>query len=208
VYRKVAGGVGADALSQPCEIEGSIECDSPLVGPVSKQPCVAYSYSQSREYEERVTSTDSTGKRETKVERRSEQIKGENRRTNFYLRDATGRTLVLPEGAELDLADSGKRFDEVQQPWTGATRTLGQTHTEQSLTPGTRVYILGCAVDHQGAPAVARHPSNPKQRFLVSRKSERELAGSAAAWARNMYYAAAGAGALGLILTLWGLVAS
>ncbi len=207
VYRKVTGSLGADALAQVCEVEGSIECESPLKGPVSKQPCVAYAYTQSREYEERVTSTDANSKRETRVERRSEQLKSEDRRTSFYVRDATGRTLVLPEGAELDLAESGSRFDEVQQAWTGATRTLGQRHSESSLAPGTRVYVLGCAVDHQGAPAIARHPTKDGQRFLVSRRSERELAGSAAAWARGLYIAAAAAGAIGLILLVIGMIA-
>lgn len=206
VHRKIADSLGADALAQPCEVEGVIECDTPLTGPVSGQPCVAYSYSQSREYEERVTSTDADGKRETKVERRSESLKTEDRRANFFVRDDTGRTLVLPEGADLDLVESGSRFDAVQQPWTGATRTLGQRHSERSLAPGTRVYVLGTAVDHAGAPAIARHPSDHKQRFLVSRKSERELAQSAAGWARNMYYAAAGSGALGVVLLLWGMI--
>jgi hypothetical protein len=207
VYAKIAGSIGVNDLAQPCEIAGVIECDSPLTGPISKRPCVAYTYTQTREYEERVTNTDSNSKRVTTVERRSEQLKSEDRRVNFYVRDATGRTLVLPEGAELDLADSGSRFDEVQQPWSGLTRTLGQRHSEQSLAPGAQVYILGCAVDHRGAPAVARHPSNASQRFLVSRKSERELAGSAAAWARNMNFAAIGAGLLGAILTVLGLLA-
>jgi hypothetical protein len=207
VHRKVSGSLGASALAQVCEIEGVIECTAPLAGPISKQPCVAYTYTQSREYEERVTSTDSAGKRETSVQRRSEQLKSEDRRTPFFVRDATGLTLVMPEGAELDLVESGKRFDEVQQPWTGLTHTLGQSHIEQSLAPGTRVYVLGCAVDHDGIPALARHPSAGKQRFLISRKSERELAGSAATWARGMYIAAAGCGALGLILTAWGLLA-
>jgi hypothetical protein len=207
VYKKVADSVGADALAQPCEIAGSIECSTPLTAPISKNPCVAYSYTETREYEERVTSTDSNGKQATTVERRSEQLKSDDRRVNFYVRDATGRTLVLPEGAELDLADSGSRFDAVQQPWSGLTRTLGQRHSEQSLAPGTQVYILGCAVDHQGVPAIARHPTNTSQPFLVSRKSERELADSAAAWSRNMNYAAAAAAVLGLILAILGLLA-
>ncbi|MEI7769795.1 MAG: E3 ubiquitin ligase family protein [Chloroflexales bacterium] len=207
VYRKIAGSIGASDLAQPCEIAGSIESESPLAGPISGRPCVAYSYTETREYEERVTSTDSNGKQVTTVERRSEQLKSEDRRVKFYVRDATGRTLVLPEGADLDLEDSGSRFDEVQQPWSGLTRTLGQRHVEQSIAPGTQVYILGCAVDHQGAPAVARHPTNTSQRFLVSRKSERELAGSAAAWARGMYYAAAAAAVIGMVLTILGLLA-
>lgn len=205
VHRKVVDSLGKEAMSQACEIEGIVECESPLTSPISRQLCVAYSYTQTREYEERVTSTDSEGKRETRVERRSEQLKSEDRCVTFFVRDDTGRTLVLPEGADLDLAESGSRFDEVQQPWTGATRTLGQRHSESSLAVGSKVYVLGCAVSHQGAPAVARHPSN-KQRFMVSRKSERELAGAAAAWSRGMYYAAAGCSAIGVILALAGLI--
>lgn len=206
VHRKITSTLGADALVQVCEIEGVIECDSPLLGPVSQEACVAYTYTQSREYEERVTTTDSEGKRQTSVERRSDQLKNEDRRTRFYVRDATGLTLVLPEGAELDLVESGNRFDEVQQPWSGATRTLGQSHVERSLAPGTQVYILGCAINYGGVPAVARHPSDKKQRFLVSRQTERELASSAASWSRNLYYAAAVAGVVGVIVTVLGLI--
>lgn len=206
VYKKIAASIGADALAEPCEITGTIECSTPLTAPVSKNPCVAYSYTLTREYEERVTSTDSEGKKETTVERRSEQLKSEDRRVNFYVRDNTGRILVLPEGAELDLTESGSRFDAVQQPWSGMTHALGQRHSEQSLAPGTSVYILGCAVDHKGTPAVARHPNDASQQFMVSRKSERELADSAATWARIMNYAAVAAAVLGLILTTWGMI--
>ncbi len=206
VYKKVADSIGADALAQPCEVAGSIECSTPLTAPISKNPCVAYSYTQTREYEERVTKTNDAGKQETTVERRSEQLKSEERRVNFYVRDATGRTLVLPEGAELDLAESGNRFDTVQQPWSGLTHPLGLRHVEQSLAPGTSVYILGCVVDHKGIPAITRHPTDANHRFMVSRRSERELADSAAAWARYMNYAAIGAGVLGLILTVLGLI--
>ncbi len=206
-YKKIAANVGADALVLPCEITGSIECSTPLTAPISKNPCVAYTYTQTREYEERVTKTNDEGKKETTVERRSEQMKSDDRRMNFYVRDSTGRTLVLPEGAELDLAESGNRFDTVQQPWSGQTHPLGMRHVEQSLAPGTSVYILGCAVDHKGVPAIARHPTDTDHRFMVSRKSERELADAAAAWASYMKYAAIASVILGVILTIVGLIA-
>ncbi|WP_129626074.1 E3 ubiquitin ligase family protein [Candidatus Oscillochloris fontis] len=206
VHRKITSTLGGDGWAQPCEIEGVIECDSPLKGPVSGQPCVAYLYTQSREYEERVTETDSEGKRETSVQRRSEQLRSEDRRIKFSIRDETGQTLVLPEGADLDLVETGKRFDQDEKPWTGATRTLGQSHVEQSLAVGTKVYILGCAVDRQGSVAIGKHPRDSKHRFMISRKSEQELASSAAFWSRNLYYAAGGSGVLGVILVIVGML--
>ncbi|EFO78925.1 hypothetical protein OSCT_3220 [Oscillochloris trichoides DG-6] len=206
VHRKITSTLGGNGWAQPCEIEGIIECDSPLKGPISGQPCVAYYYTQSREYEERVTSTDSDGKRETTVERRSEQLRSEDRRIKFYVRDETGKTLVMPEGADLDLLETGNRFDQDEKPWTGATRTLGQSHVEQSLAVGTKVYLLGCAVDREGSVAVGKHPKDSKHRFMISRKSEQELANSAAFWSRNLYYAAAASGGLGLILVVLGML--
>jgi hypothetical protein len=40
---------------------------------------------------------------------------------------------------------------------------------------------------------------------MISRRSERELAQSAASWSRNLYYAAAGSGAIGLLLIVLGV---
>lgn len=53
---------------------------------------------------------------------------------------------------------------------------------------------------------VARSPKDYKQKFFISRRSERELAGAAAGAARYWYYGAAGAGALGLVLLVIGIV--
>jgi hypothetical protein len=62
---------------------------------------------------------------------------------------------------------------------------------------GTQVYVLGCGVDAAGQPAIARSPRDAKQKFIISRRGERKLATSAASAARQLYYAAAGSGALG-----------
>lgn len=207
VHKKIATTLGKDAFAQTCEIEGVIECETPLVTPTSMTPCVAYTRTVTREYEERVTSTDSEGKRETRTERNSETLESQERRANFYVRDATGRTLVLPEDAELDLVEVGNSFEDAQaNRWSGLTRTLGKRTVECALPVGVKVFVLGCAVDHSGAPAVSKGPKNKKQRFMISRQSEHELAGAAQAWARNMLYAASGSGALGALLLIIGLL--
>jgi E3 ubiquitin ligase len=206
LHGRVSASLGADALAQPCEVEGVIECDAPLTAPLSGTACVAFTRVVTREYEEDVTSTNSQGKTETRPERRSETLENEERRVNFWVRDATGRTLLNPEGANLDLVETANRFDPASSTSSGRTRTVGQRFVETALTVGTRVYVLGCAVDYQGHPAIARSPRDSHARFMISRKSERELAQSAASWSRGLYYTAAGSGTVGLALLLVGLM--
>jgi hypothetical protein len=206
LYNRVVPALGGEALAQPCEVTGTIEADAPLTAPLSGGACVAYTYQVTREYEEDVTTTDEHGKTTTKTEQRSETASSDERRTRFFVRDATGRVLIDPADAELDLVDSGTRFDPAQRTTLTRTRTLGHRHHEQSLAVGTSVYILGCVVDGQGQPMIARSPKDRKQKFLISRRGERELAGAAASAARYWYYGAGGAGALGLVLLAVGIV--
>lgn len=111
IHQRITAALGASGFAQPCEIEGVIECAAPLVGPVSGQPLVAYTYTVNREYEERVTTTND--KPETRVERRSEQIEQNERRVPFMVRDERGHVQVLPDGATLELIDTGNRFVEM-----------------------------------------------------------------------------------------------
>jgi hypothetical protein len=206
LYNRVVPALGGEALAQPCEVAGTIEADAPLTAPLSNTACVAYTYQVTREYEEDVTSTDAQGKTTTETQKRSETTTNDQRRARFYVRDATGRVLIDPEDAEIELVDSGTRFDQAQSLAVTRTRTLGHRHQEQSLAVGTQVFILGCVVDGQGQPMIARGPKDRKLKFFISRRSERELAGAAASAARNWSYAAAGSGALGLVLLVIGLV--
>ncbi len=206
LYNRVVPALGGEALAQTCEVAGTIEADTPLTGPLSNSACVAYTYQVTREYEEDVTTTDEHGKTKTATEQRSETASSDDRRTRFFVRDATGRVLIDPTDAELDLVDSGTRFDPAQHTTLTRTRTLGHRHQEQSLAVGTQVYILGCVVDGQSQPMIARSPKDRKQKFFISRRSERELADAAASAARYWYYGASGAAALGLVLLLIGIV--
>ena len=76
---------------------------------------------------------------------------------------------------------------------------------ENSVSANSRYYIRSLFErdDGQGQPMIARSPKDRKQKFIISRRSERELAASAASAARYLYY---GAGALGLVLVVVGLV--
>jgi hypothetical protein len=203
LHQRVTTSVGADALAQQCEVAGTIECDAPLSGPVSGKACVAYTYTVTREYEEDVTEKDAEGKSVTKTRSSSETERNETQKVPFYVRDETGRVLLLPEGAELDLLSSGERFDHPASSG-GRVRTLGWRHRESSLPVGTKVYVLGSLIDHNGAPAIARSPKGAK--FLVSRSSEQELAKATAGSEHGFNIAAAVSAAIGAVLLVIGLI--
>ncbi|HEU5086684.1 MAG TPA: E3 ubiquitin ligase family protein [Roseiflexaceae bacterium] len=203
LHQRVTAGVGADALAQPVEVAGTIECDTPLTGPVSGKPCVAYTYTVSREYEEDVTEKNDEGKTVTTTKKSSETEKHESQRVPFYIRDDAGRVLLLPDGAELDMLSAGERFDHPASSG-GRVRTLGWRHTEKALPVGTRVFVLGTAVDHQGAPAIAKNPKGGQ--FIVSRKTEQELASDTQGSAKGFNIAAIVSAAIGLVLVVVGLI--
>ncbi|WP_322816733.1 E3 ubiquitin ligase family protein [Chloroflexus sp.] len=205
IHRRITTALGANDFAQPCEVMGVIECAAPLTGRVSEQMLVAYSCTTHREYEERIT-TQENGRSTTRIERRSEQIEQNERRVPFTIRDDTGQVLVVPDGAKIDLIETANRFLETPQPWTGATRTLGQRQCERGLEVGARVFVSGTAIDQNGQVVIASHPNNRKHPFIISRKSEQELANSAAAWARNMRYAAIVSGVIGLALVVGGVL--
>ncbi|WP_298821783.1 E3 ubiquitin ligase family protein [Chloroflexus sp.] len=206
IHQRITAALGASGLAQPCEVEGIVECAAPLTGPVSGRALVAYVHTINREYEERIT-TQEGGRTSSRVERRSEQLAQNEHRVPFAVRDQHGHVLVLPDDASFDLIETGNRFVETPQAWTGATRALGRREYERGLEVGTRVFVLGTAIDHDGQVAIAHHPTNRKQPFMISRKSEQELAASAAVWARNLNIAALVSGVIGLGLVVLGMLA-
>ncbi|GIV96687.1 MAG: hypothetical protein KatS3mg057_1344 [Herpetosiphonaceae bacterium] len=205
IHQRITTTLGADALAEPCEVEGVIECDQPLNAPLSGTPCVAYTYTVTREYEERVTRKDAQGKQETRMEQRSETVESDEKCVSFWVRDATGRTLIAPEGAELDMVENANRWEEANR-LTSPANTKGYRRIERILPVGIQVYVLGCAVDNNGQPIIGSGPRSKSLKFLISRQSERDLARSAASAARNFRYAAAGCGAVGAVLLVMGLV--
>ncbi len=203
LYSQVVPTLGAEALAQVCEVAGVIEAEQPLSAPLSGTPCVAYSLQVSREYEADVTTTDSNGVKKTTTERRSETVESREQKVRFFVRDATGRVLIDPAEAELDLAASIDRTDV--PPAHAPARTLGYRRAERMLPVGTQVYILGTIVANAGTPVIARDPRG-KQKFLISRRSEQELISEASSAARWFYYAAGGAGGVGLVLLVAGMI--
>ncbi len=166
------------------EIEGLTQPEEGLLSsPFSGVPCVFYSYA----VEERVGS----GKHvrwETVAKGTSEQP--------FFVRDATGRVLVVPLGAELILPDERtyrndwlgelsptalaglNRLGVSTNRWIG-NKTLRCRET--FIQPEERVYVLGTAQEQPGVKELVGNSarlyigSSQDHEFILSDRSEKEL---------------------------------
>ena len=210
-HARIATALGADAFVQPSALHGVIECARPLKTPTGGLEAIAYRRRVVREYEERVSNTNSNGKTEVTWQKKTDEIESQERRTNFQLRDEHGVITVMPEDAELELEDGINQFEEAPRASkvslaVGSRRELGRRTIEEIFPVGVQVSVIGCAIDYQGKPVIAKGPSDKKIKFIINRKSLRELASSAANTAKNMQYAAVGTGSVGVLLTLLGLI--
>jgi hypothetical protein len=186
----VAKDIGAGSFNQVTEVKGTIECGSPLVSELSQTPCVRYSMSVTREYEESYWERDDKGNQVQRTRRGSESVAANARSVPFQVRDATGSIEVDPEGASFVDEKVFSRFEQgggtsfrfggfsldaggFMSP--GGRRTIGYRFEESAIPVGRQVYVLGEAVDSGGRLRVAR-PQAKGAAFIVSLKSEEELA--------------------------------
>lgn len=206
LHERIAGSVGADALAEQCEVAGIVEADTPLQGKLSGKAVVWYTATVTREYEEQVTRRNAEGKTETTVERGSETVESHSDKILFYVRDASGRVHVDPDGAAIDLIETHNSLTQPEEKRVGKRRTTGIRSIERALPVGTQVFVHGCAVDRGGAVIIARNPRQRGEKFIVSRRSERELLRSASDTARNLLIAAGACGGIGALLAIWGFL--
>jgi E3 Ubiquitin ligase len=82
--------------------------------------------------------------------------------------------------------------------------TIGFQYTEWALRPGTPLYVLGEVHDRAGALVIGP-PSDRKQHFVVSTRSEEQLTASARSRQRWLSRIGAGAGVVGLVLVVLGI---
>lgn len=81
------------------ELKGKAVPIGPLTSPVSNQPCVYYFYLVESEY------TDGKGRRHRRVVRQG------GSRAPFYLDDGTGRIMVFPHGAQMNVTNRTESLD-------------------------------------------------------------------------------------------------
>lgn len=199
-------GVGKFRLY--CEVNGSGGCVEPVRSRIKSEPCLYYETTVSREYDER----DTQGFLHT----RTEVVFVDRRWSKFWVEDATGRIAVDPTGAEVEMVLVAEAY---VPSTTGSELTIGgftcalpgaSGHTlrysvaERILPAGRRLYVLGDVTDAGGELHVAA-PSEGGRHFIITLKTEKELAEVTAAKAKFARLGAIVLTALGVAGVLGGI---
>lgn len=159
------------------EVKGEVGCDDPLDTPHSDTPSVAYLFQVINRYEE--TYQDRDGHTRTRI---VEEVQHEERKQRtFWIQDASGRLLVNPEGAELDVdvivsraMDGAAPAHMGPAPRLGTRRRLIERRRQvQGIELGQWLYAIGpVQADPQGAIMAGKDAEG--RPFLLSFRSEED----------------------------------
>ena len=218
---EIAGEIGGGSWQDYVKLTGTIRCDRPLTSELKQETCVHYRMQVNREYEETVTKRDSEGNTQRETRRGSETVSSNQRSVPFHLADQTGQIEVNPDGAAIETV---KILDEFRQEQAAAgmisfggfslnlgssqgnrRRTLGYRYTE-SILPTDRQVLVVAMVSDQTGHLVLQKPVQPQHQFIISLKTEAELARVTQRNTQLSFYGMIGCLALGILLVLIGVL--
>ncbi|HEY9879271.1 MAG TPA: E3 ubiquitin ligase family protein [Leptolyngbyaceae cyanobacterium] len=220
--KAVADEIGGGDWRDYVKLWGEVHVESPLLSELKQQPCVYYSFTVLREYEETVKEKNSDGEMVTRVQRGTETLSSHSQSVPFYLTDGPGKVLVNPEGADIETVEvlndfqpgdpaggllSYGTFRRTLSVGLGVSnrRTLGYRYQESILPLGRSLLVVGEAGDQTGTVAIAK-PLDGKQHFIIALKPDDALAQEADRNAQWAYWAMIGTLASGTLLLLLGLL--
>ncbi|KGF73681.1 hypothetical protein DO97_12670 [Neosynechococcus sphagnicola sy1] len=222
IAAEIAQEMGQGSWRDYVKVNGKIQCDQPLNSELKQSPCVYYSMNVTREYEETVTRQDSEGKTVRETQRGSETIASNSQSTPFYVQDKTGKILVSPDTADIETVQILNEFRQGKQSsgslsfgnfsidlnvslGSGGRRTLGYRYTESILPVGRNVFVLATASDETGELTL-RRPTESGRKFVISLKSEDELAKDTQRVITYSFYGMIASLVIGVVLLLLALV--
>ena len=202
-----AGELASTAGTVAAEIEGGdfrhfaslygkSVCPTPLISPLDERPCLYYSMTITRRYEEDYYTKDNEGRRVRRTRTGSQIMSSETDDTPFDLDDTTGSIDVNPRGADYDgLMETVDRFEPGHAGhsqlrmgrWTlsvgsagGSRRTLGYHYSEHVLPANQTLTVVAEVSDATGALVLGK--GGPV--FIISTRTKKEIIGSAEKMAR------------------------
>ena len=219
---EIAGEIGSGNLREYVKVSGRIRCDTPLISELKQVSCVHYTMRVVREYEEQHTTRDNEGKSRTGTRRGSETLSNNSQSIPFTLQDRSGELVVNLDGGDIETIQVLNEFRPENSSHSsssisfggftlsigtgmGGRRTIGYRYTESILPCDRDVLVIGTAAD-EGGKLTLRKPSQSDRKFIISLKSEEELAKSAANAAKGFFYGMIACFAIGIILVVVGLV--
>ncbi|MEO0538069.1 MAG: E3 ubiquitin ligase family protein [Cyanobacteria bacterium P01_A01_bin.123] len=216
----IANEIGGGNWRDYVKVWGEIVVKHPLASELKQMPCVHYTMSVQRVYEETVTKKDAEGKTTRTTERRNETISSNKQSVPFYIKDASGEVLVDPDGAAIEtvkVLDEFRPQDEVSSGLLkfgnfslalgnqGGVRTLGYQYTESVLPTGRNVLVVGSASDATGTMTLCK-PTSGDKKYIISLKTDEALTTSAEKGAKHLFIAMASCLGLGVVLLVIGII--
>lgn len=216
---EVAQEIGGGSWRDYVKVAGEVLCDRPLTAPLSQKPCVYYTMSVKREYEETVTRQDKDGKSYQTTQSGSETMSSDQQSVPFRIQDNTGELEVNLEGADVDAISVVSEFRPAQGgPQIsfgsfsfsvgnnyGGRRTLGYRYSESILPLERRATIVATVAD-QGHTLVLQKPDEKDKHFVVSLKTAEDMTKAALKQAKVLRIIMIVCLSLGVLFVLIGLV--
>ncbi len=174
VAAKDIPGLGAAMV----ELKGSVRSDRPLVSDLARVLCVAFECRVTEHWTTTRIEHDKDGKSRTVTEHHSETRYANEARIAFEIRDESGRVVVHPEGASMDMLD-GMDLAGIDAPGSDSpafgisTKHLGGSlsYSESVFPVDRHAYVLGQVSENHEIvlPTVVDRP------FVISHRSEENL---------------------------------
>ncbi|WOD41724.1 E3 ubiquitin ligase family protein [Nodosilinea sp. E11] len=218
ISKEIGGGDWRDYVW----LWGKPQAPTPLTSEFKQLPCVCYTSTVIREYEETVSEKDSDGKVTTRTQRGSETISEHRQRIPFDLVDRSGQVRVDPEEAKVEpvevlnefrpgapvggmLSFGGFSLALGGDGMGGSRRTLGYRYKETILPLDRPLLVVGMASDRTGTVAIEK-PAQDDQPYIITLKSHEAITKSVGQSAQIAFWSMVGCVGLGVVLVLAALV--
>ena len=218
ISKEIGGGDWRDYVW----LWGNPKTSTPLISELKQVPCVAYTSTVVREYEETVREKDSSGNVTTRTQRGSETVSQHQQRIPFDLVDKSGQVVVDPEGANIESVEVLNEFRPGNPaggmlsfgPFSlalgndggqGGRKTLGYRYKETVLALDRPLLVVGTASDRTGTVAIEK-PTQADQPYIITTKSHEAITKDVNQSAQIALWSMVGCFALGAILLVFAIV--
>jgi len=222
-FESMRSSMGNGNFTHFCEVKGIAHSDTPLTSELAKQKCVYYSAKVVHESEKLEERRDSNGKLTRNWTKKSDVVSDNTNWANgFGIKDDTGFIAIDPAKAELHAVQIHSNFEKGDLNKNNAAniiasaisiglgnhmnhRTIGYRYTETAILLNANLYVIGDANDREGRLQIAK-PADKSQPFIVSTKSETELAGDLGSSIKGLKIGAYVCWVVGVGLAVYGLI--
>lgn len=201
-----AASVARAAPGTLVEVKGQIRCDAPVLSEYSGTPSVYFRSLLERdvEYEE----TGSDGKRQTRT--RKDTLHRNVGHATFFVEDESGRVLVHPHQADIDAVMVHEEFQVPAHLASHLVNLLSSrqerlTYREYALAATGPVYVLGTVQPDRSIGPPPPQTPDEKKVFVISHRSEEQMARASVRDQMLMLLAAGAVFALALWMLWYGL---